>query len=431
MDTVCAGCQYGKAHQLPYEESTFKSKKPLELVHSDVFGPVKQPSIGGMRYMVTFIDDFSRYVWVFFMKEKSETFSKFKEFKEVVEGEVEKKIRCLRTDNGGEYSSGEFSQYLRECQIRHQYTCANTPQQNGVAERKNRHLAEVCRSMLHAKNIPGRFWAEAMRTAAHVINKLPQPRLEFVSPYEKLWDKKPTVSYLRVFGCVCYVFVPDHLRSKIDKKAIRCIFVGYDSQRKGWKCCDPMSGRCYTSRDVVFDEASSWWTSEKEVLPDSKEFKDRLQEKMGEHTVQIQPSSDEARAPYDNDDEQRITQNPWQTGMYQQPDEEGRSSETEESTPLRRSIRTRKPNPKYANAAIVEEATVIEPEMFEEASQSSKWMTAMKEEIAALEQNQTWELVPKPRDVKPISCKWVYKIKCRPDGSIERYKARLVARGFS
>ncbi|KAL5795083.1 hypothetical protein ACOSP7_003677 [Xanthoceras sorbifolium] len=152
---------------------------------------------------------------------------------------------------------------------------------------------------------------------------------------------------------------------------------------------------------------------------------------MGEHTVQIQPSSDEAIAPYDNDDEQRITQNPWQTGMYQQPDEEGRSSETEESTPLRRSIRTRKPNPKYANAAIVEEATVIEPETFEEASQSSKWMTAMKEEIAALEQNQTWELVPKPRDVKPISCKWVYKIKYRPDGSIKRYKARLVARGFS
>ncbi|KAH9650151.1 hypothetical protein KPL70_026252 [Citrus sinensis] len=271
-NTVCAGCQYGKAHQLPYEESKFKAKKPLELIHSDVFGPVKQSSIGGMRYMVTFIDDFSRYVWAFFMKEKSEAFSKFKEFKEIVEGEVEQKIRCLRTDNGGEYSSREFSQYLRECQIRHQYTCANTPQQNGVAERKNRYLVEICRSMLHAKNVPGRFWAEGMRTAAHVINKLPQPRLEFVSPFEKLWNKKPTVSYLRVFGCVCYVFDPDHLRSKIDKKAIRCIFVGYDNQRKGWKCCDPVNGRCYTSRDVVFDEASSWWTSEKEVLPDSKEF---------------------------------------------------------------------------------------------------------------------------------------------------------------
>ncbi|KAE8688597.1 hypothetical protein F3Y22_tig00110963pilonHSYRG00163 [Hibiscus syriacus] len=431
-DTVCAGCQYGKAHQLPYDESKFKGKEPLKLVHSDVFGPVKQQSISGMRYMVTFIDDFSRYVWVFFMKEKSDTFSKFKEFRDSAEGEVGKKICCLRIDNGGEYRSNEFSQYLRECRIRHQYTCANTPQQNGVAERKNRHLAEICRSMLHAKNVSGRFWAEAMRTAAFVINRLPQPRLGFVSPFEKLWNIKPTVSYFRVFGCVCYVFVPDHLRSKFDKKVVRCIFVGYDSQRKGWKCCDPISGRCYTSRNVVFDEASSWWSSEKEVLPDSREFGDKLQQKMGEHDVQLQTSSDESEDPNGDDVEQRVTQNPWQTGVYQQPNEEGGPSETEESIPqsqLRRSTRIRRPNPKYANAAIIEEAT--EPETFEEASKSSEWMTAMKEEIDALQQNQTWDIVPKIKDVKLISCKWVYKIKRRPDGLIERYKARLVARGFS
>ncbi|KAM1296016.1 hypothetical protein TB1_015132 [Malus domestica] len=172
IDTVCAGCQYGKAYQLPYEESKFKAKEPLKLVHSDVFGPVKQPSISGMRYMVTFIDDFFMYVWVFFMKEKSETFLKFKEFKEIVEGEVGKKIRCIRTDNRGEYTSNEFSQYPRDCRIRHQFICANTPQQNGISERKNRRLAEICRSMLHAKNVPGRFWAEAMKAAAQVINML-------------------------------------------------------------------------------------------------------------------------------------------------------------------------------------------------------------------------------------------------------------------
>jgi len=278
-DTVFAGCQYGKAHQLPYDESKFKAKEPLELVHSDVFRPVKQQSIGSMRYMMTFIDDFSRYVWVFFMKEKYDTFSKFKEFKESAEGEVGKKICCVRTDNGGEYSSSEFSQYLRECRIRHQYTCANTPQHNSVAERKNWHLVKICRSMLHAKNVPGRFWAEAMRTASFVINKLSQSRLGFVSPFKKLWNMKPTVSYFRVFGCVCYVFDPDHLWNKFDKKAIRCIFVGYDIQRTGWKYCDPMSGRCYTSRYVVFDEASSWWSSEKGVLPDSREFGDKLQQK--------------------------------------------------------------------------------------------------------------------------------------------------------
>lgn len=231
-DTICAGCQYGKAHQLPYEESKWKAKGPLELIHSDVFGPVKQASLSGMKYMVTFIDDFSRYMWVYFMKEKSETFSKFKEFKEMKEAEVDKRIRCLRTDNGGEYTSDEFFYFLRECRVRHQFTCANTPQQNGVAERKNRHLAEICRSMLHAKNVPGRFWAEAMKTTAFVINRLPQQRLNFSSPFEKLWNIKPTVSYFRVFGCVCYVFVPNHLRSKMDKKDVRCVLVGYDSQRK-------------------------------------------------------------------------------------------------------------------------------------------------------------------------------------------------------
>ncbi|KAM1256948.1 hypothetical protein EV1_030743 [Malus domestica] len=173
-------------------------------------------------------------------------------------------------------------------------------------------------------------------------------------------------------------------------------------------------------------------SSEKEVLPDSREFGEKLQQKMGEHTIQLQPSSDESKDPNGDDVEQRVAQNPLQTDVYQQPNEEGGPSETEESTPqsqLRRSTRTRRSNPKYANAAIIEEST--EPETFEEASQSSEWMKAMKEEIDALQQNQTWDLVPKPRDVKSISCKWVYKIKRRPDGSIERYKARLVARGFS
>ncbi|KAG6476438.1 hypothetical protein ZIOFF_065679 [Zingiber officinale] len=179
-DTICAGCQYGKAHQLPYQESNFKAKEPLELVHSDVFGPVKQSSIGGMRYMVTFIDDFS---------------------------------------------------------------------------------------------------------------------------------------------------------SKFDKKAIRCIFVGYDSQRKGWKCCDPTSERCYTSRNVVFDEASSWWTTEKEVLPESKDLEDKVQQKMREHIVQLQSGSDESGGPNDNDAEQRVAQSPWQTGIYQHPNEEERPDEVEELTP--------------------------------------------------------------------------------------------------
>ncbi|KAE8694951.1 hypothetical protein F3Y22_tig00110761pilonHSYRG00036 [Hibiscus syriacus] len=356
--TVCARRHYGKAHQLPYDESKFKAKEPLELVHSDVFGPVKQQSISGMRYMVTFIDDFSRYVWVFFMKEKYDIFSKFKEFRDSAEGEVGKNIYCLRTDNRGEYRSNEFSQYLRECRI-HQYTCANTPQQNGVAERKNRHLAKICRSMLYAKNVPGRFWAEAMRTATFVINRLPQPRLGFVLPFKKLWNIKPTVSYFQVFdrergGNVVIQLVEDATRHEM-WYLMKHILGG------------PQRKRCCQIRENLETSYNKRWGS---ILFNSK---------------QVQMN-------------QKI-----QMAMM--------------------------PNPKYANATIIEEAT--EPETFEEASKSSELMTTMKEEIDALQQNQTWDIVPKIKDVKPLSCKWVYKIKRRPDGSIERYKARLVARGFS
>ncbi|KAM1781561.1 hypothetical protein ACFX11_040126 [Malus domestica] len=232
--------------------------------------------------------------------------------------------------------------------------------------------------MLHAKNVPGRFWAEAMRIAAFVINRLPQPRLGFVLPFEKLWNMKPTVSYFRVLAMyVMYLFLIIYGAS-LTRKLLDVSLWDTTAKKRGGN--DPTSGRCYISRNVVFDEASSWWSSEKEVLPDSREFGEKLQQKMKEHTIQLQPSSDEAGDPNGDDVEQIVAQNPWQTGVYQQPNEEGGPSETEESTPqsqLRRSTRTRRPNPKYANAAIIEETT--EPETFEEASQSSEWMTAMKE----------------------------------------------------
>jgi len=144
--------------------------------------------------------------------------------------------------------------------------------------------------MLHAKNVPGRFWAECMRTAAYIINRLPQPKLGFKSPHELLWKLKPVVSHLKVFGCVCYVFVPDHLRNKFEKKAIRCIFVGYDDARKGWRCCDPTTGKCHTSRNVVFDEASAWWSSEKVELPDSKGLEEVPEESIEDEEEAQTPS---------------------------------------------------------------------------------------------------------------------------------------------
>lgn len=366
---VCAGCQFGKAHQQPFEHSKYKSKLPLELVHSDVFGPVKKPSIKGLKYMVTFIDDYTRYVWVYFMKEKSEVFCKFQEFKNEVERETEYNIGCLRSYNGGEYLTSEFSDFLKVHKIKRQLTCPNTPQQNGVSERKNRHLGEICRSMIHDKNVPGQFWAEAMKTATYVINRIPQPSLVYLSPFEKLKRLKPNVSHLRVFGCLCYVFIPNHLRSKMDKKAVRCIFVGYDQERKGWKCCDPTYGRCYVSRNVVFDETSSWWSTDHNALPDSKTLRDEVKSSK----VRVHLNNDEVII--DNEDIQDNANN-----------EINNDNENHEATSVRKSTRLRKPNPRYANAALVKE-DVCEPETYDQAATKREWVIAMEEEVAGLMRN--------------------------------------------
>ncbi|KAM0065667.1 putative RNA-directed DNA polymerase [Helianthus debilis subsp. tardiflorus] len=427
---VCAGCQYGKAHQLPYESSNYHATKPLELVHSDVFGPVKQKSIKGMRYMITFSDDYSRYVWVYFMQEKSEAFSKFKEFKAEAERETKMSVGCLRSDNGGEYTSKEFNEYLKECRIKRQLTCSHTPQQNGVSERLNRTLTELTGSMIHDKNLPGRFWAESMLTAAYIHNRIPQQGLKYKSPFEKMFNKKPNVSYFRVFGCVCYVFIQDHLRHKLERKAIRCIFIGYDSEKKGWRCCDPKTNKCYVSRDVIFDEASTWWSDNYEQLPDTQVLKDELDSYIMLNISEPETTAEEEVEPVIEGPSSR--QGPWQTGMNNQGQGggiriEGGGTSSHET---RRSTRPHKPNPRYANLAVLEDVET-EPTTFEEAEKKEEWMRAMKEEIDALRQNQTWELVSRVKDMDTVSCKWVYKIKRKVDGSVDRYKARLVARGFS
>lgn len=153
-DVVCQGCQYGKSHHLPFQRSLNRRSSIFELVHTDLMGPTKTSSYSSFRYAMVFVDDFSRYTWVKFLKEKSEALSKFTEFKIAVEKEFGVKIKCLRSDNGGEYMSNDFFKYCDDNGISRQMTCPSTPQQNGVSERKLAHLVSMSLSWLHDKNLP-------------------------------------------------------------------------------------------------------------------------------------------------------------------------------------------------------------------------------------------------------------------------------------
>jgi transposase InsO family protein len=208
------------------------------MIHSDVW-TTKTESIGGCKYYVSFIDDHTRKVWVYFMKYEGEVFQQFLNFKAMVEKDKGVSIKCLRSDGGGEYLSNEFSEYLKEHGIQRKYSCSYSPRPNGIVERKNRHIVEITRAMLNEKNLPNYFWAETVVIAVYIINRTPTIIVHGMTPKEKFTGKKPNVSHLRVFGYITYVHVPDEKRSKLDPKVEKCIFIGYSLEQKGYRCFNP------------------------------------------------------------------------------------------------------------------------------------------------------------------------------------------------
>ena len=252
---VCDNCVLGKIHRDKFPKSHIRSIKLLEIVHSDICGPINSESLGGAKYFLTFTDEMSNYSWVYFLKRKDETFKYFLQFKTMVEKEFECSIKYLRSDNGGEYCSNEFSNYLLKVGIQRQLTVPKTPEQNGISERLNRTLMECCRTLLSESKLPYRFWAEAVACAVYVKNRR-YSRSTNKTPFEAVRGFKPTVDNLRVFGCKSFYHVPSDERVKLDPKGKVAIFVGYCTERKGYRLYDESKQKVVVSRDVIFDESS-------------------------------------------------------------------------------------------------------------------------------------------------------------------------------
>ena len=216
---ICEGCMKGRQTREVFPDAEHRGRQHLELVHSDVCGPIHPKSLGGNRYYLTFVDDFSRKSWVYLLREKSEVLKYFKKWKVMAEKQSEKKLKIFRTDRGGEYLSTEFKNFLSEQGIVHQVTMAGTPQQNGVAERLNRTLQEKARSMMVSSGMNGKFWGEAVMSACYLRNRSPSRALAQEKTPEEMWSGwKPSVGHLRIFGCKVFVWIPDEKRRKMEEK---------------------------------------------------------------------------------------------------------------------------------------------------------------------------------------------------------------------
>src|SRR3954471_3385560 len=267
----CEVCMKGKQPRFPFvSEVAPRAKHALGVVHSDVCGPFPEPSLGGNRYFVSFVDEFTRMTWVTLIKSKNEVFTEFQKFKVKAEKQSGQKIKILRTDGGGEYNSTEFQKFCDDNGIEHEVTAPYTPQHNGLAERRNRTLLDMTRSMLKEKKLPHNLWGEAVATAAYVLNKCPTKRLKEIDPLETWTKEKQSVSHLKVFGSVCYKHVPEVRRKKLDDRSKVMLLVGYHSTG-AYKLYCLETNKVEVSRDVIVKESEVWdWrepqpTSEVEI----------------------------------------------------------------------------------------------------------------------------------------------------------------------
>jgi len=273
---VCDSCQRGKSHQLPYPKSTSVSTSPLELIFSDVWGPTPT-SVGRFNYYVSFIDDYSKFTWIYLLRDKSEVFQCFRDFQNLVERQFDKKICAMQTDWGGEYKS--LNSFFKRVGIHHLVSCPHAHQQNGAAERKHRHIVEMGITLLAHSSMPLKFWDEAFLTAVFLINRLPSKVISDDTPFGRLHGHEPDYQFLRTFGCAVWPNLRAYNSRKLQFRSKRCVFLGYSNSHKGFKCLDPSEGRIYVSCDVVFDEgifpfsslhpnAGARLRAELQVLPD-------------------------------------------------------------------------------------------------------------------------------------------------------------------
>ena len=229
------------------------STAPLQLLYADLWGPSHVVSSQGYTYYMSILDDFSRFTWIFPLSAESDALPVFVSFKIFIEKHLQRSIKIVQTDWGGEFRS--FFSLLNNSGIHFRHPCPHIHHQNGRIERKHGHIVDIGLTLLAQAHLPLKFWWDAFHTAVFFINRLPTPTLHNISPYQKRFHQTPDYSILRIFGCACFPYLRPYNRHKLEFRIGRCIFIGYSSHHKGYKCLHS-SRRVYISNHVVFDEKS-------------------------------------------------------------------------------------------------------------------------------------------------------------------------------
>ncbi|GJR93636.1 retrovirus-related pol polyprotein from transposon TNT 1-94 [Tanacetum coccineum] len=407
----CDACKIRKQdHASDKAKNIVSTTRCLELVHMDLFGPSSVRSYRGNRYTLVIVDDYSRYTWTRFLKDKTEAFDQFEIFSKKIQNQLGCTIVSIRTDHGREFDNEvQFGEFCNANGITHNFSAPRTPQSNGVVERKNRTLQEMSRTMLNEQSLPQKFWCNAVDTSTYILNRILIRAILGKTPYELLKGRKPTLDYFRVFGSKCFILNTKDYLTKFDPKSYEGIFLGYSQNSKAYIILNKHTRKVEESLNVTFDETPP--PSKTSPLVD-----DDLDE---EEAIKVTKKKN-----LENDIEDETLEIDEIVNI-----KESRNHPLENviGNLNQRTLRSQAQNQSNFFCFI----STIEPKNVNEALADESWIVAMQEELNQFIANDVWELVPQPRNMTIIGTKWVFRNKLDENGIVSRNKARLVAQGYN
>ncbi|KAJ9543955.1 hypothetical protein OSB04_023662 [Centaurea solstitialis] len=475
LDDNCVACLKGKPHKASHKSKTINTiSAPLQLLHMDLFGPTNVMSIGKKSYCLVIIDDYSRFTWVFFLRTKDETSGLIKPFVKRVENQLNLRVKVIRSDNGTEFKNADLNSFCEEKGIERQFSAPRTPQQNGVAERRNRTLIEAARTMLADSKLPINFWAEAVNTACYVQNRVHVVKSKGKTPYELFKNKKPFIGFFVPFGCPCSILNTKTHLGKFDSKADDGFFVGYSIQSKAVRVFNTVSRTIEESDNVKFNEhtpnvhgTGPDWLFDIDSLTNSLNMSnavDTVQKRKNQrlkYKRMLQSTKKEIKRLKETPQlESNVENESVDTSEITQPDpsksdpDDSNLGDILSEEPLHLT-RTQKNHP--ASQVIGDVASPMitrkqsreagyvnthsgmlscflyqnEPKKVSDAMKDPSWIEAMQEELLQFVLQHVWDLVDLPKGHRVIGTKWIFRNKTDERGIVIKNKARLVAQGYT
>ena len=455
----CDVCPQAKSTKQSYKTSEkLVVYKPGESIHADL-GYATAVSHRGNRYFLVTKDAGSSFRQIYCQKTKDETVRNLKDAINFLSNQTGNSVKLFRSDNGTEFCNKEFRDFLSEKGIQFGLNAPYTPQSNGMVEREVRTEQEAARAMLIQCQLSEKHWDDAIQTAAYILNRTLSSKNKDKTPFELIFNKKPSLHHVRVFGCKAFVHIMDKTK-KWGPKAIECYLVGYNSINKNYVLYVP-------SESKYIEQAKHVEFREEFMRESESESKTSQQEEDESNPVPELDSSltlyDEAEYLDEDNLIPSVTGNPFPTpdssmslswaeemelnDMEEDAEEAMEEARNSKSDPKqsgeagkagiaeRRPQRQTKPIARFqAGFSALSALTVSEPKCYKDAVKSADagdWIEAMDSEMRSQHENNTWHLVKSPLDKKVLKCRWVFKVKTDPDGNLEKYKARLVVKGYN